>query len=114
MAQSHMRNRIGGNIQAYIDETITTIKGLEPEADTEDDNTVEPAQVAAADPIVNEEAHNAVEEPKPAAPEDQSWREPLHKFLIDGILPQDVAEVKRISRRSKTFTVINGQLYKHD
>src|ERR1041385_2770788 len=112
MVQSHMRNRIGGNIQTYIDEIITTIKELGPEADTKDDNTVEPAQVAAANPIVNEEAHNAVEEPEPAAPENTSWREPLRRFLINGALSQDVAEAKRISRRSRTFKVINRQLYK--
>src|ERR1041385_7187134 len=112
MVQSHMRNRIGGNIQTYIDEIITTIKELGPEADTKDDNTVEPAQVAAANPIVNEEAHNAVEEPEPAAPENTSWREPLRRFLINGALPQDIAEAKRISRRSRTFKVINRQLYK--
>ena len=33
-------------------------------------------------------------------------------FLIEGTLPQYVAEARRISRRSKAFTVINRQLYK--
>src|ERR1041384_5668676 len=89
MTQAHMRNQIGGNIQVYIDEIIITIKELGPDADTEDDNTGEPAQVAAANPIVNEEANNAVEEPEPAAHEDPSWREPLLRFLIDDTLPYD-------------------------
>ena len=112
MTQAYMRNQIGGNIQVYTDEIIITINELGQKADTEEDNTGEPAQGAAENPIVNEEANNAAEDPEPAAPEDPSWREPLLRFLIDGTLPQDVAEAKRISRRSKAFTVINGQLYK--
>src|ERR1041384_487745 len=70
MTQAYMRNQIGGNIQVYIDEIVVTIKELGPEADTEDDNIGDPAQVAAANQIANEEANNAVEEPELAAPED--------------------------------------------
>src|SRR3954466_2326218 len=33
---------------------------------------------------------------------------------MKGTLPQDVAEARRISRRSKAFTVINRQLYKRN
>src|SRR3954468_6823484 len=41
-----------------------------------------------------------------------AWTRPFLRFLIEGTLPQDVVEARRISRRSKAFTVINRQLYK--
>ena len=49
----------------------------------------------------------------PTELEGPAWTKPFLRFLIDGTLPQDVAEARRISRRSKAFTVINRQLYKH-
>ena len=86
-------------------------KALSPEAVTEDDDTSEPAQVAAANPA-DDSSSQAVEDAEPAALEGPSWEKPFLRFLIEGTLPQDVAEARRISRRSKAFTVINKQLYK--
>src|ERR1044071_8986643 len=41
-----------------------------------------------------------------------TWTRPFLRFLIEGTLPQDVSEARRISRRSMAFTVINNQVYK--
>ena len=54
----------------------------------------------------------ATETTDPTALEGPAWAKPFLRFLIEGTLPQDVAEARRISRRSKAFTVINRQLYK--
>src|SRR3954471_6234727 len=44
--------------------------------------------------------------------EGPAWTKPFLKFLIHGTLPQDIAESRHISRRSKAFTITNKQLYK--
>ena len=69
------------------------------------------AQVAAASP--SEDTTTGT--PNSAAPaelEGPAWTKLFLRFLIDDTLPQEVAEARRISRRSKAFTVINRQLYK--
>src|SRR4051812_38420725 len=48
----------------------------------------------------------------PTELEGPAWEKPFLRFLIEGTLPKDVAEARRIIRRSKAFTVINRQLYK--
>ena len=87
------------------------MKALAPEAATEDDDTSEPAQVAVANSTADT-GNKAVEEAEPDAPEGPAWTKPFLRFLIQGTLPQDVTEGRRISQRSKAFTIINGQLYK--
>ena len=44
--------------------------------------------------------------------EGPAWTKPFLKFLIHETLPQDIAEARHISRRSKAFTIINKKLYK--
>ncbi|MEI4920528.1 hypothetical protein Q8G81_33750, partial [Klebsiella pneumoniae] len=34
------------------------------------------------------------------------------QFLLNGNLPDNPTDARRISRRSKAFTIINGELYK--
>ena len=80
------------------------------EAAVEDDTT-EPAQVAAASPSEGNNSQ-AIESTDPTTLEGPAWGKPFLRFLIEGTLPQDVAEARRISRRSKAFIVINKQLYK--
>ena len=53
-------------------------------------------------------------EQEDATLEGPAWTKPFLKFLIHGTLPQDIAEARRISRRSKAFTIINKQLYKRN
>ena len=82
------------------------------EAAAVDDDSTEPAQVAAANP--SEDIYTRTPDTTaPIALEGPAWTKPFLLFLIEGMLPQDVAEAWRISRRSKAFTVINKQLYKH-
>ena len=88
-------------------------KAVAPEAVAEYNDTREPAQVAAANPA-DDTSSQAVEDAEPAALEGPAWAKPFLRFLIEGTLPQDVAEARRISRRSKAFTVINRQLYKRN
>jgi hypothetical protein len=40
------------------------------------------------------------------------WRIPYLKYLIREVLPVDKMEARRITRRAKSFTLIEGELYK--
>ncbi|KAK1648041.1 hypothetical protein QYE76_065846 [Lolium multiflorum] len=44
--------------------------------------------------------------------EAPSWVEPIKEFLINGTLSIDENESRRIQRRSKAYTIINGEVYK--
>src|SRR4051812_30944384 len=76
-----------------------------------EDDAAEPAQVAAAN-SAEDEGTRAPGSTPPTAVEGPAWTRPFLRFLIDGTLHQDVIEARRISRRSRAFTVINKQLYK--
>src|SRR4051812_12488796 len=39
-----------------------------------------------------------------------SWAQPIRDFLVDGVLPEDKAESRQISRRSWAYTIINNEL----
>src|SRR3954463_1868175 len=43
---------------------------------------------------------------------EETWTQPYHWYLINRELPDDPTDARRISRRSKAFTIINGELYK--
>jgi hypothetical protein len=43
--------------------------------------------------------------------EAPTWVEPIKEFLINGTLPVDENESRRIQRRSKAYTIINGEVY---
>src|SRR5215216_6696204 len=44
----------------------------------------------------------------------ETWTQPYLRYLINRELPDDPTDARRISRRSKAFTIINGDLYKHN
>ncbi|KAK1603638.1 hypothetical protein QYE76_027311 [Lolium multiflorum] len=44
--------------------------------------------------------------------EAPSWVKPIKEFLINGTLSTDENESRRIQRRSKAYTIINGEVYK--
>ncbi|KAK1694953.1 hypothetical protein QYE76_011650 [Lolium multiflorum] len=44
--------------------------------------------------------------------EAPSWVKPIKEFLVNGTLPVDENESRRIQRRSKAYTIINGEVYK--
>jgi transcription antitermination factor NusG len=41
-----------------------------------------------------------------------SWARPIMDFLVDGQVPADETEARRVMRRSKGYTIINKELYK--
>jgi hypothetical protein len=41
-----------------------------------------------------------------------SWAHPIMDFMVNGQLPADEAEARRILRRSKAYTIINNEIYK--
>ena len=41
-----------------------------------------------------------------------SWGEPIITFLTSGVLPNDEVSARQVQRRSKAYTIINGELYK--
>src|SRR4051812_25487922 len=43
---------------------------------------------------------------------EEMWRQPYLRYLINNQLPDELIDARRISRRSKAFTIINGELYK--
>ena len=52
-------------------------------------------------------------ESKPPAPDDSpDWRYPLLQRLVDGTLPLDQAEARRVAHRAKTFVLLDGEMYK--
>jgi hypothetical protein len=53
-----------------------------------------------------------IEQPVFTAREVPSWARPIMDFLVDGKLPADGAEARRIMRRSKAYTIINKEIYK--
>src|ERR1044072_4122034 len=82
-----------------------------PEAVTNSEDATDPAQVASASPSEGTST-STPDNPAPEELEGPTWAKPFLRFIIEGTLPQDVAEARRISRRSKEFTMINKQLYK--
>jgi ribonuclease HI len=44
--------------------------------------------------------------------EDPDWWFPILEWLVEGKLPSDQTEARRIARRAKVFVLINGELYK--
>src|ERR1041385_4158051 len=82
-----------------------------PEAVVDGENAPEITQVAAATPS-EETGTSASDRTALREFDGPVWTKPFLSFLIKGTLPQDVAEARRISRRSKAFTMINRQLYK--
>jgi hypothetical protein len=41
-----------------------------------------------------------------------SWLRPIMNFMVNGQVPADEAEARRIQRRSKAYTIINNKMYK--
>jgi hypothetical protein len=46
------------------------------------------------------------------AREVPSWARPIMDFMVNGQVPVDEAEARRIQRRSKAYTIINNEMYK--
>jgi hypothetical protein len=44
--------------------------------------------------------------------EDPDWQLPILEWLVEGKLPSDQTEARRITRRAKAFVLIDGKLYK--
>ena len=44
--------------------------------------------------------------------EQPAWTEPYMAYLSRGVLPEDEVEARKITRRSKAYTIINNELYK--
>jgi hypothetical protein len=44
---------------------------------------------------------------------EATWMRPYLAYLIRGELPKDPIHCRQVMRRSKAFTIINGELYKH-
>jgi hypothetical protein len=73
-------------------------------------------------PSVREEGEKPPEEPGPEVMaigdppevnlEDPDWRFPILEWLVEGKLPPDQMEARRIARRAKAFVLIDGELYK--
>jgi hypothetical protein len=41
-----------------------------------------------------------------------TWMQPYLAYMINKTLPEDVIKARRITRRSKEFVVVKGELYK--
>jgi hypothetical protein len=54
----------------------------------------------------------AVDQPPELNLEDPDWRFPILEWLVEGKLPSDQMEARRIARRAKAFVLIDGELYK--
>jgi hypothetical protein len=54
----------------------------------------------------------AIDEPPEVNLEDPDWRFPILDWLVEGKLPSDQTEARRIAHRAKAFVLIDGELYK--
>jgi ribonuclease HI len=54
----------------------------------------------------------AIDEPPEVNLEDSDWRFPILEWLVEGKLPSDQTEARRIACRAKAFVLIDGELYK--
>jgi ribonuclease HI len=54
----------------------------------------------------------AIDQPPEVNLEDPDWRFPILEWLVEGKLPSDQMEAQRITRRAKSFVLIDGELYK--
>jgi ribonuclease HI len=54
----------------------------------------------------------AIDQPPELNLEDPNWRFLILEWLVEGKLPPDQTEARRISRRAKAFVVIDDELYK--
>ncbi|XP_024162229.1 uncharacterized protein LOC112169436 [Rosa chinensis] len=41
-----------------------------------------------------------------------SWMDPILKYMVDGLTPDDKVEARRLQQRSARYTIMNGKLYK--
>jgi hypothetical protein len=46
------------------------------------------------------------------APSEVDWRDKYIAWMNRGELPSDRSEARRIARMAKSFTLVNGELYK--
>jgi hypothetical protein len=54
----------------------------------------------------------AIDEPPEVNLEDPDWSFPILEWLVEGKLPSDQTEARRIARRAKAFVLIDGEFYK--
>jgi hypothetical protein len=54
----------------------------------------------------------AVDQPPEPNLEYPDWRFPILEWLVEGKLPSDQTEARRITRRAKAFVLTEGELYK--
>ena len=57
-------------------------------------------------PTIEEEEENAIVD------EQSDWRTPIRKYLLNGELPSDPHEVKKVKVRGTQFVLVNDVLYK--
>jgi hypothetical protein len=56
----------------------------------------------------------AIDQPPEVNLEDTDWRFPILEWLVEGKLPSDQTEARRITHQAKAFILIDGQLYKRE
>ena len=49
----------------------------------------------------------------PSQADNAEWRADLLAYLHHEVLPEERNAARRVARRAKTFTMIDGKLYKH-
>jgi len=86
-----------------------------PSVDYKDDGgSDKPPSKPHPDPEVSTDQQEAMDiESEPPAPDDSlDWRYPLLQRLVDGTLPPEQAEARRVACRGKTFALLDGEMYK--
>ncbi|XP_021309184.1 uncharacterized protein LOC110432720 [Sorghum bicolor] len=87
-----------------------------PSVDYKDDGgSDKPPSELGPDPkdsTVQEQEAIDIEPERPAPDDSLDWRYPLLQRLVDGTLPLDQAEARRVARRAKTFVLLDGEMYK--
>jgi len=102
--------------RAIVPPDVFVSDPYKPSVDYKDDGgSNEPPSEPPLDPkdSAAEEQEAMDIEPESPAPDDSpDWRYSLLQRHIDGTLPADQAEARRVARRAKTLVLLDGEMYK--
>ena len=77
---------------------------IDAQADSEDPMTTD-IPVDPVDPM-------SVDEPLFLQHPVPAWAQQIMTYLVDGTLPSEEMEARKVQRRAKSYTIINKELYK--
>ena len=100
-------NKIPRAANSEADKLARYASSLIPHSDKQDEGLF---LEVLAEKSINKKVQEAL--PIEAGPQQQSWMDPILKYLKEGVLPEDKKEAKSLMFRAANYTIINDMLYK--